>query len=162
MATHSFAKKHQITFTNVIYDAREQHDTRDRLIRKSLEGFAKHPDDELNSYSAFEALWKLASICKNPGFCEEKETRIVLMPDGTLAGGEVLGDKGISELAFRVSQNRLIPYFTFPFVPEAVVEVRLGPKNSERDSHYAVRMLLHKNGYNIDIIPIINSETTYR
>jgi len=109
-------------------------------------------------------IWTIAAICKNPGFREEKECRIVMMPltkpeEGT---GRMIADVGVSEIRFRLSGNCIIPYYVLEFPQKAVTEIRLGPKNYARDFKGPLLALLRKNGFAADKIKLVNSEVTYR
>jgi hypothetical protein len=109
-------------------------------------------------------IWGLAARCKNHGFIEEKEARIVLLPKHTVIPTlkKPVADVGTSKMCFRVSGQRLTSYFTFPFTADDVVEIRLGPKNDARQMRYSLDLFLIQNSYDVGAIEIINSEATYR
>ena len=91
-----------------------------------------------------------AAICKNPGFSEEKEWRIVLFP------------VDMPDAYVRVSGDRLIPYYKFRFTPETITKIVLGRKNFARDNSSAIRILLRQNGYDyLDMQMIKRSAATY-
>lgn len=114
----------------------------------------------MNTYSI---VWTVAAICKNHGFHEECEHRILLMPmlreDET--GGLPVPDLGTSPLQFRVTDREIIPYYTFSFPENAITDIWLGPKNYARNNVDALQSFLRANGYNVDNIKISLSEATY-
>jgi hypothetical protein len=166
----SFAKDFDISLESILYKGV----TQDEALRVVLSEFLKTYNTEFPNgpagnedvritWTAFGHLWRLAAHCKNHGFREEKELRIVLMPNlRELKPGVGIADVGISDLCFRVSGNRIIPYFTFPFGVDDIVRIVLGPKNVERKHRFALELLLRHNGYDFDRIKIDKSEASYR
>jgi hypothetical protein len=106
---------------------------------------------------------KIAMGCKNPGFMEEREWRIVYEGFYShIIPWKVVRCDFISDISFRNSGTRLVPYFTLPFPVDAIKEIRLGPKNFARENRESLRSLLFVNGYDYRHLNIINSEATYR
>ncbi len=136
----------------VIYDEDEQDAEIERAIGKSFQVFGTETDN-ISAILALGRLALLASSCKNPGFREEQEWRLVH------------SDNGMVELPrkFRANaKNQLVSYCDFAFGVDSVPEIRLGPKNSARGDHAMVESFLAANGYPADSIKIVNSEATYR
>jgi hypothetical protein len=110
-------------------------------------------------------IWALAAECKNRGFREEREWRIVMSPAITIDDkyGPV-ADRGVSDKRFRVSANGIVPYCVLQFPETAITEVRLGPKNyaREQETRETLRELLRASGYDVSKIEIEPSEATYR
>lgn len=136
----------------VIYDEAEQDTEIERALGDSYSRFEVGTDND-DSIAALGRLVMLASSCKNPGFHEEQEWRLIFL------------NPGLTELRprFRVNaKNQLVPYFEFAFALNAISEIRLGPKNSARSDHETLKRLLAANDYPYDKIKILNSEATYR
>ena len=147
----------------VIYDADAQaeglnHYIQDYLGRVKVDGRPADPGRH-----TLLAIWTLAAICKNPGFREEKEFRLVgVVPhypadqdEGSPHGANVL------EMRFRPTGARITPYFVLPFPESAIREIRLGPKNYARKDNAPLKAFLDANGYDSDRIEIVPSEATY-
>ena len=115
--------------------------------------------------SARADIWALTAVCKNKGFREEREWRIVMSPEITIDDeyGPV-ADRGISEKRFRVSSNAIVPYFVLQFPETAITKVRLGPKNyaREQETRETLDEFFRANGYDVRKIEIEPSEATYR
>jgi hypothetical protein len=117
-----------------------------------------------NAIRTFGTIWHWAALCKHSGFREEKEYRVVMMPQGTpdtmLDKAEF--DVGISPPSFRLSGSQIVPYYTFPFSADSITDIRFGPKNRARERKDVLRKFLQENGYDGDRITMTNSEATYR
>jgi hypothetical protein len=139
----------------------------DWLLARYLKWYASQETVEtyegLEIADAHSRVWDLAAFCKNQGFQEEAEYRIVRMPPATdLASPDPrLPDVGPSKMCFRVTANRLVPYFTFRFREEDVREIRLGPRNRQPEIAHSVGLFLRHNGYDIPRDKIIPSAITY-
>lgn len=106
------------------------------------------------------------ATCKNAGFEEEREWRLVFNPQypklKELYPYKNYNDVEPSPLQFRPSNGMLVPYYAVPFEADAITEVYLGPKNHARDDHGFLKLFLEQNDYNVRRIKIINSAATYR
>ncbi len=163
--------RYSIGLYEVEYDENKQLEFIDKSVEFYIDNLSKTKPDELKT-EAIEAALHIcnsATVCKNPGFIEEGEWRIVLFPSvtGWIPGGEVIKwpifyDLGSSDICFRVSANRIIPFFKFTFTPDAITEIYLGPKNYAREKDYSLRMFLQNQDFNPESIKIINSAATYR
>ena len=115
---------------------------------------------------AGRAVWLMAAVCKNGGFREEREWRIVTTPKVRLDETRTPTVKGgVSERRFRVKAGWIVPYFVLRFPGTAITEVRLGPKNYAREPETEMRQTLREfletNGCSRGI-RIKPSEATYR
>jgi hypothetical protein len=155
-----------ISFQPVEYDPCKQEVQLKELLAKGLarhlqrfpgEG-ADYRYEGLEIATAHSEVWSLAAICKNRGFCEEKEHRLVVMPK---AKGFPPPPIDTSDMCFRVRGQYLVPYFPISFEAEDIIEIRLGPKNHEREVRDAIEVFLWKNGFDVGCIDIQNSEATY-
>jgi hypothetical protein len=48
-----------------------------------------------------------------------------------------------------------------PFLSDAIIEIRFGPRNFALNDKESVRLFLESNGYDLDKIKLINSEVSY-
>ena len=141
-----------LPFSRAIYDEGEQDAEIEQAIGDSHKRFQAGAEN-LDAIHALGRLVMLAAICKNPGFREEHEWRLVYLVSGIIR----------LPLQFRVNaNNQLVSYCDFPFDVDTVSEIRLGPKNSAREDHEMIKSFLTANGYSSDKIEIVNSEATYR
>jgi hypothetical protein len=157
-----------VQLLQVCYGEKEQ----DRLLEEAIIRCRQRSEEERRSggdqfravVQSFADIWTAAAICKNHGFHEECEFRIVLMPllrkDHVTAA--VVPDVGTSQLKFRASKRGIIPYYTLSFPGDAISEIRLGPKNYARGNVDALRSLLRTYDYDVDKTKIIPSEATYQ
>jgi hypothetical protein len=147
----------EIALSQVVYDDCQQEKLVQGIIHDYLEEAGRlQPDDrDWIAMVRGEKLWNAAAICKNPGFHEEAEWRIVMMP---VSDKEVHG--GISDMCFCVRKESIIPYFTLPIQENLISTIWLGPKNYARDNKKLLEMFLGANGYGA--VPIENSKATYR
>lgn len=155
-----------LSLRQVSYDPSQASD----MLRAIIQSYLTHPNVADWSKNTLVGLaradiWALAAVCKNRGFREEREWRIVMSPEITI--DEEYGpvaDRGISEKRFRVSANGIVPYFVLKFPETAITEVRLGPKNYAREpeTRETLRELFRANGYDVGKIEIEPSEATYR
>ena len=128
----------------VEYDTDKHNTIVENIVTRYFADYEKHSHAGHSAvfmalpWQTYCELWRAAALSKNPGFKEENEYRIVLEPSQQLTGipGKWVKTVGSSELAFRVSGNRLIPFYTFPFTAEDVVEIHVGPRFPDRESHY--------------------------
>ncbi len=159
-------KKPIITFQQVEYDSGKQEAQLEQLIANDLARYLKRFPGEGADYgyegleiaTAHSEVWSLATICKNHGFFEEQEYRLVAMPSANDVPPPAID---ISEMSFRVSGGDLIPYFPICFEAEDVTEIRLGPKNHVGEIRRSIEMFLWKHGYDVGRIEIKNSDATY-
>jgi len=114
--------------------------------------------------AACDDIQILAGFCKNRGFREEAEYRILLRPalgSDPTTGGAVF-DVGTSPLQFRLTDRGMVPYYTLRFSEGAISRIVLGPKNWARDNEDALRFSLKANSYDAENIEISRSEVTLR
>jgi hypothetical protein len=164
-------QRYSIKLHKVDYDEKRQIDFLDKTIKFYADNVSRADLNSLDTEAIAASLHiaNSAAICKNPGFVEEDEWRLVLFPSvtGWIPGGEVIKwpiffDLGPSEICFRVSGNRIIPFFKLAFSADAITEIYLGPKNYARESDYSLRMFLQNQGFDPEGVTIIRSEATYR
>jgi hypothetical protein len=150
----------------------------DAFLKRLLGGLRRSTSTDSMSDEFREALsasiniWTSAIFFKNPAFEEEDEWRIALEPE--MGGPASYIDpsfcgRGTSDVGFRVSGNRIVPYFVFPFTVDAITNIVVGPKNFARDNVTALKFFLASNGYNVGAfsdtprsIRIELSKATYR
>jgi len=162
------AKQHGLglSLKPVVYETAEQDELTTSVLDTYFSSFPTQPEGAIWSLvmPTHGFIWTAAAISKNHGFREENECRVLLLPKYTDAVplAAAFPEIGPSEMCFRVSGDRIIPYFKFSFSVEDVVELRLGPKNHAREGRFGLEMFLRHNGYDLGGISIINSEATYR
>jgi len=170
IAQHT-AERLKIALWEVEYRESEQQQVMDGHIQDYLKWIEENGDNDvdrtLRDIRALQtklAIWYYAAQCKNPGFVEEQEWRIVTLPgvELTRKPTKVKYVGTPSEICFRTAGSRIVPYFLFSFTPDAITEIRLGPKNFARDDTDCLVMLLAKHAYEIDPGQLINSAATYR
>ena len=163
------ANKLAITLQPVEYVSAKHDSLGHKIVSRYLDEYEKH-SQEAHSVVIFELpwrtyceLWREAALCKNPGFAEEKEYRIVLEPSRRLTGipRKWVETVGCSDLAFRVSGNRLVPYYELSFTADDVVRIGVGPRFPDRKSIHTIRMFLEKHGYGRDT-KIYESAVSYQ
>ncbi len=131
----------------------------EQLLKQYLDNYCDEcaQGRTLSTERASIGIWTCAAVCKNPGFREENEWRIVWMPSL-----RKVGEYDASSIRFRVAGDRVLPYFAFRFRPEMIQEIYLGPKNYARENRKPLEMFLRGNQYDVDRIKIENSKATYR
>ncbi|ENZ3704598.1 DUF2971 domain-containing protein [Serratia marcescens] len=166
----------QFRITDVKYDDKES--LKEKIIARAL--FWRSPDapvefvspEGLNDY--VRCSWfnmeseRLSTDHKNPAFAEEKEKRIIYTPDYNdwinpirqenfdikkSSLSSVLGG-----MKHRISDGFLTSYFEYPFPPEAIKQVVLGPKNKFTESDLKDFLLLKDMRH----VEIEHSAATYR
>ena len=146
----AYRGNHMLSLDDVTYDQARQRKCLDRIL-----GGYFHDAEQYNGNEewevpivAFAKIWRLAAVCKNPAFSEEKEWRIVAIPfsapDTTLDKAAARADfaVGISKMLFRPAAGDIVPYFTFPLSADSITDIRVGPRNRARDRVYRLRMFL--------------------
>ena len=98
-------------------------------------------------------IMTLAAFCKNHGFREECEWRIMLLVDSM---------PGRTAPLHRLSNDAIVPYYELRFSREAITEIWVGPRNPMRTQEGAMRSFLAANGFVADDVRIEKSEVTYR
>jgi hypothetical protein len=159
-------KKPIISFHEIEYDPDEQEVRLIGLIDRALRRYLDRIPDKDAGYgyegieiaTAHSEVWTLATLCKNRGFREEAERRLVAMPSANDSPPPPID---VSSICFRPRGQYLVPYFRIPFKPEDIVEIYLGPKNHEREVRDVIEMLLWKHGFDAGRIEIKNSDATY-
>jgi hypothetical protein len=157
-----------LSLVPINYDEHKQEEMISPMVETLQEILDKYKKEKsFNPKSAIVRLGSkirnLAIGCKNPGFSEEKEWRIVynqylfdVVPWTALSG------KVLSTILFRNNNSRIVPYFSLAFPTEAITEIRLGPKNFARNDRNSLRSLLIASGFKYRNVKIINSEASYR
>ena len=105
----------------------------------------------------------LGGYCKNQGFREEAEYRILLRPANRFdptTGGAVF-DVGTSPLQIRLTGRGVVPYFALRFSEGAISRIVLGPKNWARENEDDLCLFLKANGYDAEKIEISRSQVTF-
>jgi hypothetical protein len=159
-----------VTFRQVEYEPSDQEKQLREAIANRLALYLKRfPEQQtagsnegLEIATAHALVWDLATVCKNHGFREEGEYRIVRMPQArrfSAPNSPVPIDT--FEMLSRVSDGGIVTYFEFGFSTEDVAEIWLGPKNHGRESKYSVDVFLQTNGYDVDRIRIFEAEASY-
>jgi hypothetical protein len=149
--TTTMALKDSISMMDTVYNE----DIQDKLI----ESIIKQISETSSSYrnGDVDIYWQMGNllngfcyIFKNPAFSEEKEVRIIHTPTimGNQEGGtNILGN--VSDIKYRVSKNRLTPYFELAFSDTTKMspldEIIVGPK--AEISSYELEMFLSINGF---------------
>jgi hypothetical protein len=156
-----------ISFHQVEYNTCTQELQLNEALAKALARYLKRFTDDKDADHRYEGLeiatahseiWTLAARCKNRGFSEEREHRLVVMPK---ANDFPPPPFDVSEMCFRPSGQHLVPYFPISFKAEDIVGIRLGPRNHEKEVRHAIEMFLGKNGFDLRRIEIKNSAATY-
>jgi hypothetical protein len=121
-------------------------------------------NDSLNLHisKCCQILIFLSFLLKNNKFSEESEYRICYYPDFSFLNKKNIGDaeKIVSPYSFRVSDDRIIPYYSlnFPSYKDVVKNVILGPK-CQTDIK-TIRNMLEHFGY--QETKVEKSEASYR
>lgn len=150
-----------------VYNEDRQLELLNTSIQKYLDHMKQQDIKNINADAVIRdhlAIWIISAACKNHGFREEKEWRLIISMPFNLenTNWECLNEAGISKMCFRVSNERVIPYLTFPFPEHVITTIYLGPKNYARDDDSNLKIFLAENGYNVNHIKIERSESTYR
>jgi len=118
------ALDYSLRVNKVVYDCGVQRKLVEDEIQKILEDGSEHLFLHANN------LIVLSYIYKHPAFQEEKEWRIINTP---LIDTNYLMSGQVSDMKFRVTRDRLIPFWEMPITVESnyvsIKEVILGPKN---------------------------------
>ncbi|MFK3672422.1 DUF2971 domain-containing protein [Leifsonia aquatica] len=99
----------------------------------------------------YQDVVNLLSRIKNPGFREERESRLVAL----LAHDP-------SRLSFRATASGLAPYLECPFPPEALVEVVVGPGERQDVHALAARQAIDKHGFRGSVDPFFDFKVRVR
>lgn len=102
---------------------------------------------EINYFDLIN-IFNLSYYSKNEGFREESEWRIIYLPfilfNSTTKEAVYGENTDLENTKFRTNGEKIISYFEFPFSPDSVNEVIVGPKNStDRET---LSMFLVANG----------------
>lgn len=142
-----FSAQHSLGLIPVEYNYNRQKE----LLLTAAKGYINKP----NSPKEFMGLCLCAPILKNPGFAEEKEWRLVLNEPPQI--GQI--DKGLLKSDFRVVGAGISEYYIWPFCPDVISKIVLGPKNETSGGD--IRNFLKANGYGDDI-KIVMSTIPYK
>jgi DUF2971 family protein len=155
----------------VIYDQHEQLDVLTSLLDPILEALDLATADKTTLQASnliTDAAFLLRDLSatvlasmKHPSFCEEKEWRIIHSHD------TFEPSCGVS---FRTSQGMLAPYVKLdgrflgpPWMGELpVLGVTHGPTPHPNLVKGSLRLLLHKNGYNVNRVKVLGSDVPLR
>lgn len=146
-----------------VWEIEYEEDRQMELLHSAIDGYVRYTTTQEHAdvhevVRALLGIWSLSAACKNSGFREERELRVMIM----LHHRDSQKVHGISKMHFRVAKGRIVPYFTLDFPEAAIKEIRLGPKNYARDDDFYLRKFLEENGYDCSHIKIVPSEATYR
>lgn len=141
-------------FIEVNYNEEEQYNLIKEIIDSVLSG-------ELSCADAAFALAKIAYACKNNGWHEEKEWRIIYTP---FLNGNVIAAPPekfyISNIKQRPKEGRIINYCDMSILDGLIKEIIIGPHcNITKDE---IRALLIESFGDISGIDIYNSRITHR
>ena len=151
--TTSAVLSHSIALLDVVYDENSQDTEIKSLIEQitSFEPTANFDEDNFHILLV-NALNKLCYIFKNPAFQEEQEARIIhtpLIASDANNSNHIMG--GVSDIHYRVSQNKLTPYFELGFSPtksqQAIEEIIIGPKTAISDYEMGMFLSIHGLGH---------------
>lgn len=155
---------HTIGILPIEYNIRNQQ----REILKYVKNFKKTYDEqkeelwEVSSAFLGTSLARLALTFKNPSFLEEKEWRIIHTPTTTGYDVESETEKRMSDLKFRVSNDKILTYHEYDletiFNSGLIKEIVLGPKTNIDIPE--LEQFLEYN--NLSKTKILISESTYR
>lgn len=146
--------ENNISLLKVFYDEREQLKIIKDIIDKSI--------DEPNKVADYALyLSKISCICKNQGFRDEKEWRILYSPISFSSNPILEYNKCIVGKSIRKNKNNEdVPYFIYKFPVDVISDIIIGPKNNYTVEQ--VKEILK----NLNIIPedinIKKSKITYR
>ena len=151
---NDFETNIQVPFVQpVIYDEAWQ-----QWVVEAVMNVAKHQ----TKWGGAGRLYHNASIfCKNPAFSEEKEVRLIYVPDP--AKSPVKDPSPLIGPLARVTSNCLAPYYKLPIDGQSVElsEIIIGPKNKSRCVD--IVNFLYLSGFpNWHRAEVKNSSATYR
>jgi hypothetical protein len=159
----------------VEYDLDTQKRRAGQLVDQALESLTvmitkvlDHQDEQLLTVALGLILPTFAATCKNVGFAEEKEYRIVLRShqDPILPPG--VGPRLTApQCRFRAGRYGITPYVKLRFpegvLTQAISRIVIGPRAVTHDTEQKVRMLLANAGVkNWSEFPIDRAVATYR
>ncbi|CAM5398181.1 DUF2971 domain-containing protein [Eoetvoesiella caeni] len=164
----AFNDKTKLTLNKIEYDVERQKTTVSTFMESALD----YVQAELRSTQlpitlirGLDGLAGYAALAKNPAFSEEQEYRLVHMP--MIIASKITNKTtdtvfACSEMKYRTSNNRIIPYFEYDFSQlmdkGSIVEIIAGPKNQTTDMD--LRMLTGSSGY--EATKIKRSSASYR
>ncbi len=134
---------HEMRLEEVIYDQEKQ----DKFLHMLLNG-VENGEVVGSSISLFNPIYK------NPAFIEEDEVRLIYTPNiyFNQHNNFTMITGSNTEIKHRVSRNKIISYFEFPFSIEDVSEIVLAPKC--QINKYELMKFLSSTGF-------INAKITY-
>jgi hypothetical protein len=125
----------------VIYDRKEQELLVQQRIKEFLDICGRH---DIHSWKAthilYRVLMRLGTYLKHHAYRKEREWRY----SNFMAGS--------SDMPVRLTRRGLVPYFRATQIVDdnnklPIREIRLGPRQDEPKSKYAVELLLRQHGY---------------
>lgn len=147
-----------------MYNEKEQ----ENILKKIFDEYSKKSSSTKNDIKeVVENLKLLSIIFKNPAFEEEKEWRIIFLPEITNSYTiKEIKNKAL-KLDFRCSENKIISFFQLEFPMEddkkndklPLKEIVLGPKNLIEE--FEIKFFLKNQGYNVGDV-IKKSKASYR
>lgn len=142
-----------ITTLPVIYSNVVQEKNIETILVNCLTKMEHEPEDQKGAtvLDASYHLNGLSTIYKSEAFSEECEWRVIHTP--MIMGHNVTNEtsiySSISEIKYRVSNDRLLTYFEFDFsntsIKKPILDLVLGPKCNISD--YDLRLFLSLNGF---------------
>lgn len=164
----AFNDKTKLTLNKIEYDIERQKSTVSTFMRSALD----YVEAELRSTQlpttlirGLDGLAGYAALAKNPAFSEEQEYRLIHMP--MIIASKITNKTtdtvfACSEMKYRTSNNRIIPYFEYDFsqlvAKGSIAEIIAGPKNQTTDMD--LKMLTGSSGY--EATKIKRSSASYR
>jgi hypothetical protein len=159
----------------VDYDPRAQAARAARLVDKCLEVLqsveGQQQDHQLDQFLVMALgllLPAFAATCKNPGFTEEREYRVVVRShqDPLLSAGAE-PQLTMPICSFRAGRHGITPFIKLRFPADtltaAISRIVVGPRNAAPDTEAKLRVLLANAGVRPwSAIPVEWSATTYR
>ena len=156
----------KVIIEKVIYDGYEQSSIiKDKILCKNWLNEYKSchgtTDWVLTSSNILNKIIINALLCKNPGFMEEKEYRIIYDDEFEYLKNDV--KIPISKVKYRVNDNAIIPFREMDFSKckkNALVEIIIGPKAEISENE--MEKIMRCYGYSISRNKISKSRTGYR
>ena len=157
-----------VIIEKVVYDDYEQSSIiKDKILCKDLlneynSGFGHGTKDfVMTSQNILNKIIINALLCKNPGFMEEKEYRIIYDDEFEYLRSDV--KIPVSKIQYRVNDNAIIPFREINFSEcknDVFVDIVIGPK--AEISVNEMNKMMSSCGYNISCDKIRKSKTGYR
>lgn len=133
-----------IGLAKVIYNA-EEHRTKVESIIKSRLERSKNTQEATMAMEAAIELRQLSFICKDNGFHEEVEWRIIHTPPFLESNGIFQFHSAVGVVSSRIKGTQIVTSVSLPITNDSLLSVTTGPKNPTH--HYDLYALLKCNGF---------------